>query len=560
VKLIGALGADNEAALERLKRALIAQPGFQLILLEVLEGPTRDQVLEIVMGWSGVDGVTKLRRMRARGRAEIVPRLASRQGGILLEDIDSALLDDKAVDRLVGAMNWQRDQLRKKIAGPLILVISARGVARLFERAPDLVTWRSHTCRITNLGDEPSLDRRLNLVADVAEPDPIELERTEALLATLKQQAAPADELARAWTRMGTAHHRCGNLAQAREALTEAAEISSHGSQTQILALLRLTLLDLEEGQRERALQRTKAIEPFFSQAQGPLLESLWSSLQSLCAADLGNKEAAIQFARAAVDAAAPENGMREAARLSLASMLGQMGEGEEALEILESLGREEEDVDLRVQAAELAAQYEGERGRPDRAISLLRQGAMLAATDPRLVHQQVSLTVKLSRVLLSIGQSAKVRKTLRGIRKLLPNASLVHRVDAIANDGLAAMRLDDPAAVSILERGVKLTRGHALEARAQLTLSIARLARGDVEGSKKAARIGIRLAESFGQKAVLLRFQPMRDKLFADPDAEGPASELIESGASEVERTQRGKRRRALRKLPATSVTAKDR
>jgi tetratricopeptide (TPR) repeat protein len=557
VKLLGALGADNEAALERLKRALIAQPGFQLILLEVPEGPMRDHVLEIVMGWSGLDGVPTLRRMRARGRAEIVPRLASRQGGVLLEDIDSALLDDKSVDRLVGAMNWQRDQLRKKISGPLILVISARGVARLFERAPDLVTWRSHTCRITNLGDEPSLDRRLNLVADIAEPDPIELERTEALLAMLKQQDAPVEELARGWTRMGTAHHRCGNLAQAREALTEAAEISSYGGEIQILALLRLTLLDLEEGQSERALTRMKVIEPFFSQAQGPLLESLWSSLQSLCAAELGSRDAAIQFARDAVVAAAPENGMRESALLSLASMLGQMGEVGEALEILESLGRAE-DVDLRVQAAELAARFEGERARPDRAISWLRQGVMLAATDPRLVHQQVSLTVKLSGVLLSIGQSAEVRKTLRGIRKLLSKASLVHRVGAITNDGLAALGMDDPAAVSILEGGVKLARGHALEARAQLTLSVARLARRDVEGSKRAARIGIRLAESLGQKAVLLRFQPMRDKLFADPDVEGPASESIESRASEVERTQQGKRRRALRKRPAASRKAR--
>lgn len=29
-----------------------------------------------------------------------------RQGGIILDDIDSALLDDETVDRLLGAMNW----------------------------------------------------------------------------------------------------------------------------------------------------------------------------------------------------------------------------------------------------------------------------------------------------------------------------------------------------------------------------------------------------------------------------------------------------------------------
>jgi hypothetical protein len=53
----------------------------------------REQVIELVMSWSGAGGVPDLLRTRAQGQVEIVHRLISPHGGILLEDIDSVLLE-----------------------------------------------------------------------------------------------------------------------------------------------------------------------------------------------------------------------------------------------------------------------------------------------------------------------------------------------------------------------------------------------------------------------------------------------------------------------------------
>jgi tetratricopeptide (TPR) repeat protein len=514
MKLQGALGEQNETALARLKRALIAQPGFQLIFLEVPEGPIREQVLERVLGWGGAEGVPSLRRRHAHGRAEVVPKLVSRQGGIVLDDIDSALLDDVVVDRFLGAMNWQRDQLRNQISGPLLLVISARGTARMFERAPDLSTWRSHTCRITRFSNEPSTARRMDLVMDSIDPDPIELAHAEAILGNLEERDAPADAVARVWIRVGTAHQRCGELGQARNAFSKAENIATPESAVQIQAQSNLVTLDIEEYQLESAERRLEALEPLLMSAGASASPPAWLSMSAGLAAAKGDATMCLALARRAVEASASRPDLQGPAQLELVVALINSDKLEETLPILHSLF-ETEDQFLRTCAYLIAADVERMGERPDRAVALLRQGMKVAAADPLLTNQGLLMAADLSGVLGAIGQSAAAREVIRSVEKELRRAPPVIRAIAALNDGIAALQLVDPAAVSLLENASQLLRGTPEEARAQLMLSIARLLTSDRGSAQRAAKIGVQLASASGDTALLEWFQPIHEELF---------------------------------------------
>src|SRR5262249_29982085 len=54
--------------------------------------------------------------------------------------------------------NWIRDQLPHTLRGPLVLVVSPAGIARLLGKAPDLASSRMHTCRIGAGEGEPVND------------------------------------------------------------------------------------------------------------------------------------------------------------------------------------------------------------------------------------------------------------------------------------------------------------------------------------------------------------------------------------------------------------------
>jgi tetratricopeptide (TPR) repeat protein len=515
MNLVGPLGADNEAALARLKRALIAQPGFQLILLETPEGPDRDRVLEIVMAWSGQDGVPKLRRIRARGRSEVVAKLASRHGGLLVDDLDTALLDDAAVDRLVGTMNWQRDQLRKRIAGPLILVVSGRGVARLFERAPDLATWRSHTCRITRFRGEGDLVQRIQEISDAREPDSVDLDRAEAVLSALQRRGGPPDAIAEALLRVGQARERCGDCAQARNAFRKAAKAATEKTEIRTWALISLGLLDAKEQRISDALAFVRELAPLVANSTDAAVHASASSLQAAIAMASNDVMAAVALYRDAAAVVADRPDLHSVALFGVAEALSVAGDLDQAVRTLERARAESKDPTLQVRTLDLEAEIEASRNRPDLSIARLQEAVALAGKEPTLIRLYLDMSVRLAARLLSIGRNAEVRRAVRQVREILKKSTVEQRAHVAFLDGAAATRLKRKSAISLLEQAVTLTRDPGQKALAKVMLAVARVNRRDVAGAKRAATSGLQLARASHRTDVLELAQPLHDALF---------------------------------------------
>lgn len=520
----GVLGASNELSLSRLKRALEAHSGFQLILLEAPEGATREQVLEIIMSWAGREGISQLRRLRARASTKIVSRLRSKVGGVLLEDIDSALFDDLAVDRLVGALNWQRDQLRRRIRGPLILVTSARGAARLFEKAPDLVTWRSHTCRIMPFADESVFEQRVEKVFEALDPDPIEVERIEILLSRLAEEHTPPEELASLWIRAGNAYRRGSSLDQARKAYLEAERIAPRDGRVYPWSLFRIAGLDLECEQINDAQVGLKALAPFLDATKDRSLYTLCLSLRADLAELHDEMQESILLRRAAVDSAGNESFLRERMQYHLAATLYRQGESEEAREILEELYNLD-DPRLYVQSYELTARIEYKRNRPDLAVALLRQALAKVKVVPGLSQDYASVALKLGLLLISIDQPRAARKLFREVRPLLVNSTADMRADAVVGEGLSALRAGHRSCVQLLETAARLTKGKSEEAMILLMLAAARASQGDLGGARRSARIGMQLIRDSGLEPEARWFQPVWEALSSSEDAATPGS-----------------------------------
>jgi tetratricopeptide (TPR) repeat protein len=536
--------ADNEVALARLKRAMSSHHGFQLILLEVAEGPTRNQVLDKIMAWSGLEGVPRLLRMRARGSLEVVPKLRSKSGGILLDDIDSALFDDVTVDRLVGTLNWQRDQLRRRIAGPLILAISARGVARLFERAPDLVNWRSHTCRITPSANEPSLAVRMESILDAIEPDLIELELLDAHLAMLTREDLPAEYLGKTWIRAGLAYMRCGSLDHARKAYGRASTIAMRDGEAYVEALMRLTALDFLEGKGAEAQRRMLELEPLVAHVEGAASQPLWLSLRADRAWVNGEVQTSVSLRRQSVTAAADDDALHSSMQLVLAVSLHAAGLNEDAQVELAVL-RENAEAEFRVKACDLAAKIEYERGRVDLAVKLLRDGLRTASTELSLRHDYLSLAMKLAGIMISIGEYAEAQKIFRDIRPFLKRASAEVRTEAALGEGIVALQAGRQTATKALEEAVALAPSSSAKAWALLLLSLARAAQDDREGAEQAARSGWQTAQASGDHELILGFQPLLDELLPmEAGSKKPAAGTSKPPPSKREH-RRNRRRR---------------
>jgi hypothetical protein len=159
------LSSGDELRLERMRRALAEKTGFQLLVLEVPEGPLRDAVLARVLDWGGKDGVPALESLAVEPSDDVDQVLLGHKAkaGVVLIGLDDARHPGSRVDRAFGALNWIRDQLPRALDGPLVLVLSPRGVAKLLGKAPDLATSRANTCRIGAGEGEP--------VDDSPEPD-----------------------------------------------------------------------------------------------------------------------------------------------------------------------------------------------------------------------------------------------------------------------------------------------------------------------------------------------------------------------------------------------------
>ncbi len=169
------LGPENERQLAHLRRALTLGAGFQLVLLEVSQPDLRHEVLRRLLRWSGHDGVPVLAAVKTRPGWDPVAALRGVETGALLVGIDRPFDDDlpersggvadngelvaavaspssdagDPVERSMTTLNWYRDELPSLVRGPLVLMLSPDGLRRLFVHAPDLISWRAHTTRVT---------------------------------------------------------------------------------------------------------------------------------------------------------------------------------------------------------------------------------------------------------------------------------------------------------------------------------------------------------------------------------------------------------------------------
>jgi hypothetical protein len=142
------LGPENEQQLERLRRTLILGNGFQLVLLEVSQPDLGAEVLRRLLLWSGHDGVPALMAVKTRPGRDPIAALRGIPAGVILVGIDHPFDVDR-VEQSMTTLNWHRDELPLLVPGPLVVMLSPDGLRRLFVHAPDLLSWRAHTSRVT---------------------------------------------------------------------------------------------------------------------------------------------------------------------------------------------------------------------------------------------------------------------------------------------------------------------------------------------------------------------------------------------------------------------------
>lgn len=136
------LGADNDERLARLRRVFALGDGFQLVVAEVAAAVLLPEIIARMESWSGRDGCPPLHVVQLAGDESAIERLRNcGPGGVILYGLSSASED---VDPIVE-LNWSRDLLPSLVHGPLVLAVSTDELRALFERAPDLYSWRRHS-------------------------------------------------------------------------------------------------------------------------------------------------------------------------------------------------------------------------------------------------------------------------------------------------------------------------------------------------------------------------------------------------------------------------------
>lgn len=151
------LGPENEQQLAHLRRTLALGTGFQLVFLEVSHPEIASLVLQRLQQWSGTEGVPRLSFLLMEPGSDPVAALEAVEGaarGAVLLGLERPASGEApgptdAAGRSMATLNWRRDDLPRRVQGPLVLLLSPDGLRRLFVHAPDLVTWRAHTTRIT---------------------------------------------------------------------------------------------------------------------------------------------------------------------------------------------------------------------------------------------------------------------------------------------------------------------------------------------------------------------------------------------------------------------------
>ncbi|HET7503635.1 MAG TPA: hypothetical protein VFK02_21590 [Kofleriaceae bacterium] len=170
-----ALGHDSDARLVRLRATLALGAGFQLVIVEVEPGPIRAEVIRRVQSWAGHASIGALTVVTLDPARALLPQLEATAGALVvgLEPTDPGAVPARD---WVAELNWSRDGLPGIVRGPLVLVVSQRTHRELFERAPDLYSWRRYTAHVTV--EAPELARPL-----VSRRDPYWIEQLEVVTA-----------------------------------------------------------------------------------------------------------------------------------------------------------------------------------------------------------------------------------------------------------------------------------------------------------------------------------------------------------------------------------------
>lgn len=235
------LGADNDERLARLRRVLELDDGFQLIIVEVAAAKLVSEVMARMSSWSGRGGCPVLRVVQlADGESPIARLRAIGPGGVVLLGLSSDSREQASLDPIVE-LNWNRDLLPRLVNGPLVLVVSTDELRALFERAPDLYSWRRHSAQ---LDIDPASDIELTGTDSWSfSLRIIQLSRMGVNLDLEASAWSPASlEEGRRLLRVAELQRSQGNLDRADLALARAKEIiniQGTGSDRVLLLLLR---------------------------------------------------------------------------------------------------------------------------------------------------------------------------------------------------------------------------------------------------------------------------------------------------------------------------------
>jgi tetratricopeptide (TPR) repeat protein len=142
------LGRDNDERLRRLRTALTLDSGFQLVLVEAEPGPIRREVIRRIETWSTHGSIGPLATMTLAPEMTLQVQLARKRGAIVT-GLEPPSPTGTSPRDWVAELNWLRDLLPELVPGPFVLVVSQAMHRALFERAPDLYSWRIHTTRVT---------------------------------------------------------------------------------------------------------------------------------------------------------------------------------------------------------------------------------------------------------------------------------------------------------------------------------------------------------------------------------------------------------------------------
>ena len=440
------LGAENEAQLGRLRRVLASSAGFQLVILEIPESALRAAVVARVLGWSGVDGVPVLEHVVVAPDATLEDALGPRSHGVVLEGLDGARTTDATVERAFGSLNWQRDRLRREIGGPLVLVLSARGVAKLFERAPDLATWRAHSCRISAvLGASGDVEREYaTFFAD--QPDPLDLDAAEAALSATEAKGAPHDALARAWLAAARARRRAGDLAGRDEALAAAERHVAAGvaPDTAADAIILRTIEDVDHGRGTEARGRIGELDALSRDGASSFAAAWASFLRAVIALQERHWHEAVPLARDAIRLA-DQHGvstLREATRSALISAWMGLEDFEAAYTIAVELVALASGTIGRARALRQRANVNSARGRLDLALDDLEAALGLVVAEPGATKIRADLARQFAWLAAQAAASGGAAD-----RNDAATAASIAAAGAAAADGGAALAREAPPA-----------------------------------------------------------------------------------------------------------------